>query len=140
MPEPALQVCHVVHCALAALLLNWPCAQRAHVWSLDAVAAASRRKPAAHGLETAWQSSPLSVGENVTPTSHAAQVRSLVSVPSVTRPLPIGHVLQEVQAAAPSAVEKAPASHGRHAVLRGLLWNVPAIHAVHSRVFGAVLI
>lgn len=119
MPKPALHVCHALHCVLATLLLNWPCAQRAHVRSLDAVAAASRRKPAAHGLDTARQSSPLSVGENVTPTSHAAHVRSLVSVPSVTRPLPLAHVCHGMHA--PRPLTGAYAAAGQAAHVRSLL-------------------
>lgn len=87
--------------------------------SLDAVAAAVSPKPAAHGLETARQSSPLFVGENVVPTSHAAQVRSVVSVPSTVRPLPIGHVLHGVQALSPLELAYAPEGHAVH--VRSLL-------------------
>jgi hypothetical protein len=66
-------------------------------------------------------SSALSVGENVEPTAHWAQVRSFVALPMLLRPKPAGQV-----------------RHGRHAWAPERALNVPSPQARHWR-FALVL-
>lgn len=110
-PEPTPHVDHAAHCACPALDVNCPCAHDAHTRSLLAVAAFEVRCPAAHGARTAEQAPPSLRVENVLPTTHGAQSRSAVALPSCSRPLPTPHVFHAAHFSLPRVALNCPAAH-----------------------------
>ena len=99
-PKPTPHVRHAAHSLRPAVAVNVPALHAPHCRSLDAVAAAVVRSPAAHGSRTLVQALLSLVPENVEPATQAAQVRSAVALPSESSPKPAPHVRHLVHDAA----------------------------------------
>lgn len=84
---------HAVQEDWPAVAVNVPLAHAAHVRSLEAVAGVWN-SPATQAAETATHSVPSSTALKVVPTLQSSQVRSVVVVPTLVRPLPTAQVDQ----------------------------------------------
>jgi hypothetical protein len=97
-PKPMPHVRQAAQAWLPSLALNCPVVHSAQVRSLETVAGWSMYWPAGQGLLTLRQTSPLLMGENVSPTMQVAQLRSAVGDPATDCPCPTAQVVHVVQA------------------------------------------
>ena len=68
-------------------------------------------------LSASVHAAPSTMAENVEPSVHAAQVRSLLAVPSRAIPLPVGQVFQAGQCDRPGDAVKRPVPHAVQTIL-----------------------